>query len=186
MDWWHEKRNDFPHLCLIASMMLPLPEHNGHQERSFSSCTWFDKSLSQRTLSGNHEMKVLLHLNRKLLEEHRKRKREHRDQRNVQAAKRAAEQILELAKKSRDDLAAMKQKDWDKMVAAQIEEGQNDDATAATSATTAADDDDSCQAQEQSEGEESDVSDHELRVVARLTAAEAEVADLEHESVFSS
>ena len=143
-----------------------------------------DKSLSQRTLSGNYEMKVLLYLNRKVLDEYRKRKREHRDQRNVEAAKRAAEQILDLAKRSRDDLLEMKQKDWDKMVAAQIEEEQNDDATAATAATTAGDDDDSYQAQEQSEGEESDVSDHELRVAAGLTAAQAEVADEEHESVF--
>ena len=44
--------------------------------------------------------------------------------------------------------------------------------------------DDGFGAQERSDEEGSDVSDHELRVAAGLTEAEAEVADEEHNAVF--
>ena len=185
MDWWHERRTEFPNLHLIACMILPLPEHNGFQERAFSSCTWFDKKLSQRTLSANCEMKVLLHLNRKLLDAHRRRQRKHRDVTNIQAAKRAAERILEQAKKSRADLASMKVSDWNEMVAAQLEMEENEGAATTTAGSTTEGSD--CEtAPETSSDEESDVSDHELMVAAGFeNAAQAEVADEEYAAVFS-
>ena len=66
------------------------------------------------------------------------------------------------------------------MIAGQLEEEQNEEAT-----TTTAESSDCETAPETSSDEESDVSDHELMVAAGFeSAAEAEVADEEHDAAF--
>ena len=43
---------------------MMLPEHNGHQERVFSACTWYDTKLASRQYTTTFETKVLLKKNR--------------------------------------------------------------------------------------------------------------------------
>ena len=80
----------------------------------------------------------------------------------------------------------MKESDWNKMMAAQLEEEKEEDGTTTTAATTKGDDDDDSASVGLCLSEDSDVSDHELRVAAGFeNRTEAEVADEEHTAVFS-
>ena len=72
MDWWHyQGREHFPYVYMVACAHLPLPESNGHQERTFSACTWFDSKLRKKTSDTTFEMRALIYKNKKFLDEFR-------------------------------------------------------------------------------------------------------------------
>ncbi len=71
MTWWFEiGKHDFPLIHLVASMVLACPDSNGHQERTFSACTWMDDPLKRSTVGPTFEMKALLYRNKAFLEKH--------------------------------------------------------------------------------------------------------------------
>ena len=71
MTWWFEiGKNDFPLIHLVASMVLACPDSNGHQERTFSACTWMDDPLKRSTHGPTFEMKALLYRNKDFLDKY--------------------------------------------------------------------------------------------------------------------
>jgi hAT family C-terminal dimerisation region len=68
MAWWEARgKQEFPKTYLLACVVLPLPESNGSQERTFSTATWMDGKLNNRQTDTTFEMKVLLHQNAEFL-----------------------------------------------------------------------------------------------------------------------
>jgi len=71
--WWEQVgRISFPLIYPIACRILPLPDSNGSQERTFSAATWMDGKLAQSQSDMTFQMKVLLYKNQAFLEEHKK------------------------------------------------------------------------------------------------------------------
>ena len=74
MGWWeHHGKALFPLIYPVACLILPLPDSNGHQERTFSAATWMDGKLQKRQSDMTFQMKVLLYKNKDFLWEHRER-----------------------------------------------------------------------------------------------------------------
>ncbi|KAL3914386.1 MAG: hypothetical protein SGARI_000151 [Bacillariaceae sp.] len=70
MQWWESfGKSRFPHIYHVATIYLALPESNGHQERTFSSATWFDGKLNNRQLDATMEMKTMIYRNKQFLKE---------------------------------------------------------------------------------------------------------------------
>jgi hAT family C-terminal dimerisation region len=68
MKWWERQgKKQFPLLYIVACIVLPLPESNGSQERTFSTATWMDGKLNNRQSEETFQMKVVLHQNLALL-----------------------------------------------------------------------------------------------------------------------
>ena len=77
MEWWENHGKQlFPLIYVIACLILPLPDSNGHQERTFSAATWMDGKLRKRQSDMTFQMKVLLYKNKEFLWEHRARMKE--------------------------------------------------------------------------------------------------------------
>ena len=69
-DWWERVGKElFPHIYYVACCILPLPDSNGHQERTFSTATWFDTKLQQRTKDMTFQQKVVVAKNKSFLEQ---------------------------------------------------------------------------------------------------------------------
>jgi hypothetical protein len=67
MDWWEDHCKDkFPQICVIACLILPLPDNNGNQERTFSACTWMDRKLQKNQGEGTFQTKCVLHKTKEL------------------------------------------------------------------------------------------------------------------------
>jgi hAT family C-terminal dimerisation region len=72
MKWWEEiGKVDYPHIYIIACIVLPLPDSNASQERTFSSATWMDGKLNKQQSDATFQMKIILKQNSKFLEETR-------------------------------------------------------------------------------------------------------------------
>jgi hypothetical protein len=72
MDWWENTgRVQFPLIYIIACIILPLPDSNGSQERTFSSATWMDGKLNKRQSDATFQMKVILQQNYRFLQQER-------------------------------------------------------------------------------------------------------------------
>lgn len=70
LEWWKEEGNSvYYHIFVAILGILGLPSTNAHQERTFSTCTWFDDALRQRLKEGRFEMAVLLAVNNAFLED---------------------------------------------------------------------------------------------------------------------
>jgi hAT family C-terminal dimerisation region len=68
MRWWATfGKRSFPSIYVIACQILPTPESNGGQERTFSAATWIDGKLSKRQSEATFQMKVILHQNKEVL-----------------------------------------------------------------------------------------------------------------------
>ena len=68
MRWWATfGKRSFPRIYVIACQILPTPESNGGQERTFSAATWMDGKLSKRQSEATFQMKVILHQNSDVL-----------------------------------------------------------------------------------------------------------------------
>ena len=68
-DWWERQgKTLFPHIYYVACCILPLPDSNGHQERTFSTATWMDGKLQQRTKDMTFQQKVVVAKNKSFLE----------------------------------------------------------------------------------------------------------------------
>jgi hypothetical protein len=61
----------YPNIYVIACVILPLPDSNGSQERTFSSATWMDGKLNKRQSDATFQMKVILQQNTKFLDKAR-------------------------------------------------------------------------------------------------------------------
>ena len=60
---WRETvgKKSFPLIYNVACLILPLPDSNGDQERTFSAATWMDGKLKKRQSDLTFGMKVLLY-----------------------------------------------------------------------------------------------------------------------------
>jgi protocatechuate 3,4-dioxygenase beta subunit len=64
MKWWKQAGSErWPHMHILACIMLPKSFHNRFQERVFSRGTYKDDTLKKRVKDENFEMKVLDNLN---------------------------------------------------------------------------------------------------------------------------
>ena len=71
MEWWETVgKISFPLIYAVAILILPLPDSNGNQERTFSAATWMDGKLKKRQSNLTFEMKVLLYKNHDFLKRH--------------------------------------------------------------------------------------------------------------------
>ena len=76
-DWWEKNgRQLFPLIYPVACCILPLPDSNGHQERTFSAATWMDGKLRSMQSDITFQMKVILYKNKAFLEQHRRHVRD--------------------------------------------------------------------------------------------------------------
>jgi len=72
MEWWESTgKVQYPNIYIIACIILPLPDSNGSQERTFSSATWMDGKLNKRQSDATFQMKVILQQNTKFLDKAR-------------------------------------------------------------------------------------------------------------------
>jgi hypothetical protein len=72
MRWWEDfGKIEYPHIYVIACLVLPLPDSNASQERTFSSATWMDGKLNKRQSDATFQMKILLQQNTEFLEQSR-------------------------------------------------------------------------------------------------------------------
>ena len=70
LEWWKEEGKILYYEIFVAILgILGLPSTNAHQERTFSTCTWFDDALRQSLKEGRFEMAVLLAVNNAFLED---------------------------------------------------------------------------------------------------------------------
>ena len=73
LHWWTQiGSNTFPHLHIAATLILGKPQHNGFQERVFSTGTYKDSRLAKRKHADNFEMSVLEHVNQAKIISNRK------------------------------------------------------------------------------------------------------------------
>jgi hypothetical protein len=64
MEWWEDVgKSQYPYIYVLACIILPLPDSNGSQERTFSSATWMDGKLNKRQSDATFQMKVILQQN---------------------------------------------------------------------------------------------------------------------------
>jgi hypothetical protein len=63
MKWWEEYKVQYPFIYVIACHILPTPDSNGNQERTFSAATWMDGKLNNRQSDATFQMKVLCYKN---------------------------------------------------------------------------------------------------------------------------
>jgi hypothetical protein len=117
MKWWERQgKQKYPLLYLVACIVLPLPESNGSQERTFSTATWMDGKLNNRQSEETFQMKVVLHQNLALLkkskiglkDEYKKKAALTTEKliKEVKAFKTAQEEQLKAAAKARKAAAA--------------------------------------------------------------------------------
>ena len=67
-EWWVKVgRKVHPLVFLVVPAIIALPASNGFQERTFSTCTFFDDPLRQSLKDARFEMAVLLAVNEELL-----------------------------------------------------------------------------------------------------------------------
>jgi len=67
-EWWVKVgRKAHPLVFLVVPAIIALPASNGFQERTFSTCTYFDDPLRQRLKNSRFEMALLLAVNEELL-----------------------------------------------------------------------------------------------------------------------
>ena len=72
MRWWEEiGKQQFPLIYLVAATVLPLPESNGNQERTFSAATWMDTKLSKKQTDATFQMTTLIYKNGAFLDQAR-------------------------------------------------------------------------------------------------------------------
>jgi len=72
MKWWEEfGKFEYPHIYIIACLILPLPDSNASQERTFSSATWMDGKLNKRQSDATFQMKIVLQQNSDFLDQTR-------------------------------------------------------------------------------------------------------------------
>ena len=70
MTWWHEVgKHECPWIYLVACIVLAVPDSNGHQERTFSTCSWMDDPLKKSQSDATFEMKSLIYRNSGLLKQ---------------------------------------------------------------------------------------------------------------------
>ena len=70
MEYWHTVgRQQFPHIYIVACLYLAMPNSNGHQERTFSTATWFDGKLNNRQHDVTLEMKIVVARNKFFLQQ---------------------------------------------------------------------------------------------------------------------
>merc|ERR1711997_861971 len=70
-EWWDQVgRNAHATVFLAVLLVLPNPASNGYQERVFSACTYFDDKLQQNRGDDSFEMKVLLAVNKNLVDDY--------------------------------------------------------------------------------------------------------------------
>jgi hypothetical protein len=63
MEWWEDiGKSQYPYIYVLACI-IPLPDSNGSQERTFSSATWMDGKLNKRQSDATFQMKVILQQN---------------------------------------------------------------------------------------------------------------------------
>lgn len=68
MEYWNAGgKSQFPLIYYVACLHLPMPDSNGHQERTFSAATWMDGKLNNRQTDATFEMKALIYSNKKFL-----------------------------------------------------------------------------------------------------------------------
>ena len=88
MKWWENHgKEQFPHLYILACLILALPESNGHQERTFSAATWMDGNLSSKQSNATFEMKILIAKNKTFLDRARKDLKSHHEKQASKATK---------------------------------------------------------------------------------------------------
>ncbi|MGL5936398.1 MAG: hAT transposon family protein, partial [Cetobacterium sp.] len=69
MMWWEKVgKNQFKRIYVIACLILPMPDSNGGQERTFSAATWMDGKLSKRQTEATFQMKIICHQNKEILD----------------------------------------------------------------------------------------------------------------------
>ena len=97
MEWWESVgKKSFPLIYNVACLILPLPDSNGDQERTFSAATWMDGKLKKRQSDLTFEMKVLLYKNTEFLRKHFDKIRHD----NMRAAEARTKEILDARAKA--------------------------------------------------------------------------------------
>jgi hypothetical protein len=71
MEWWKANKHLYPLIYVVASHILPTPDSNGHQERTFSAATWMDGKLNNRQSDATFQMKVMSYRNSKFIDDSR-------------------------------------------------------------------------------------------------------------------
>ena len=66
-EWWLHSRSNHSIVYVAVPTLVSLPNSNAFQERTFSTCTYFDDPLRQRLKRERFEMAVLLAVNEALL-----------------------------------------------------------------------------------------------------------------------
>ena len=65
VEWWKNRGIGlFPHVVVAVPSIIAVPSSNGHQERTFSTCTYFDDELRSRLKEERFEMAVLIAVNK--------------------------------------------------------------------------------------------------------------------------
>jgi hypothetical protein len=64
MSWWEsDGKKHWRFIYGVACLILPMPESNGGQERTFSTATWMDGKLNKRQTEATFQVKVVLNQN---------------------------------------------------------------------------------------------------------------------------
>ena len=71
MEWWKHNKHLYPLIYVVACHILPTPDSNGHQERTFSAATWMDGKLNNRQSDATFQMKVLSYRNSQFIDDSR-------------------------------------------------------------------------------------------------------------------
>lgn len=104
MEWWETcGKQSFPKIYIVACVVLPLPESNGSQERTFSTATWMDGKLNNRQTDKTFEMKVILHQNAEFLRKTKTAIKEEQMTRAEAAVKKACSAMEERAEIMEED-----------------------------------------------------------------------------------
>jgi hypothetical protein len=100
MAWWEsDGKKDWPYIYGVACLILPMPESNGGQERTFSTATWMDGKLNKRQSEATFQMKVVLHQNAEFLQGTKM----HMEQIYKQQAQQATRALFELSDKWKNE-----------------------------------------------------------------------------------
>jgi hypothetical protein len=100
MRWWESHGSGFwPMIYGVACLILPMPESNGGQERTFSAATWMDGKLNKRQTEATFQMKVVLHQNAEFL----RNTKIQFDETHSQRAAEAARSLFKLSEQWKDE-----------------------------------------------------------------------------------
>jgi hypothetical protein len=71
MEWWKNNKHLYPLIYVVACHILPTPDSNGNQERTFSTATWMDGKLNNRQSDSTFQMKVMSYRNSQFIDDSR-------------------------------------------------------------------------------------------------------------------